>query len=355
MSASDRQAALAALNGARPILAKMETRRSDEDVAADMIDLWNGAEASLRALVGGSTLSGQQLVRVARQGELISIDQAHSLLEFLAARERANRTSYKPVPADTAAAREGFQALESALSGAPAKTSTVAAATTASTYAAPQAQSYAAAGPGPANGPASSHPVNAPTQYDAPANTPARGVGRFTGRTLGAIGAGLLLLVLLVAGGLMFAGRRPSDDLSAGIAAMQAGQMETARSEFSKAARNNDRAASPHIFLARLARQDGDLESARRELDTALRLEPKNAIALREMGLILFSSQNYELARRFFIRAAQANPDDPAAQGYLGCSLMRLNRVEEGTRFLRRAGNGAWSACAQRVAAPPPL
>src|SRR6266566_1791241 len=118
MSPQSSQAALAALNGARPVLAHFDTPRSAEDLAADIIDLWSGAEASLQALVGNSSLSGQQLIRAARQAEMITLDQAHALLEFLAARDRANRTSYKPTQADGDAAVDGFRALESGLTGA---------------------------------------------------------------------------------------------------------------------------------------------------------------------------------------------------------------------------------------------
>src|SRR6267143_5660622 len=125
MSPQSSPAALAALNGVRPVLAHFDKPRSAEDLAADIIDLWAGAESALQTLVGNSTLTGQQLVRAARQAELITLDQAHALLEFLAARDRANRTSYKPTQADGDAALEGFRALESALTGkAPVKPAT---------------------------------------------------------------------------------------------------------------------------------------------------------------------------------------------------------------------------------------
>src|SRR6266550_1658713 len=118
MSPQNSQSALAALNGARATLAHFETPRNAEDLAADIIDLWTGAESALQSLVGNASLTGQQLIRAARQAELITLDQAHTLLEFLAARDRANRTSYKPTQADGDAAVDGFRALESALTGA---------------------------------------------------------------------------------------------------------------------------------------------------------------------------------------------------------------------------------------------
>jgi tetratricopeptide (TPR) repeat protein len=165
-----------------------------------------------------------------------------------------------------------------------------------------------------------------------------------------------VLLILLIGGWMMF-GRSSGGGLTAGVDAMQAGQREKARGEFAKAVKDNPNDATPHVFLARLAREEGDLATARAQLDTALRLQPKNAIALREMGLNLFSSRQYDLSRRFFVRAVQANPQDRASQGYLGCALLRLNRVQEGTKFINNAGNGAWTTCLRpaTTTAPPPL
>jgi Flp pilus assembly protein TadD len=171
------------------------------------------------------------------------------------------------------------------------------------------------------------------------------------------IGAAVVIL-FIVGGWFAFSrGGSSGDGLTAGIDAMKNGQREKARGEFAKAVKAEPKAATPHVFLARIAREEGDLTTARAQLDTALRLEPRNAIALREMGLILFASRQYDLARRFFIRAVQANPQDRASQGYLGCAMMRLTRVQEGTTWINKAGNGPWTACLQPLttATPPPL
>ena len=399
MSPQNSQAALASLNGVRPVLAHFNTPRSAEDLAADIIDLWAGAESALQTLVGNSSLTGQQLIRAARQAELIALDQAHALLEFLAARDRANRTSYKPTQADGDAAVDGFKALESALTGAtpvqrPTPTSPVQAAYT------PRQQRPAQPTTPPPPPPVSPYaPPSAGGRYRQPAGYAG---GRFSGPPTieqpppgsippvpnggGAVGVGrtavqhalaaaetrggllglsmsvwmviAVVLVLIVGGYLIFARGSSSSSLTAGIDAMQNGQRERARGEFAKAVKDDPNAATPHVFLARLAREEGDLATARAQLDTALRLEPKNAIALREMGLVLFSSKQYDLARRFFVRAVQGNPQDRASQGYLGCTLMRLNRVQEGTKFIGNAGTGPWQACLQPLTtttAPPPL
>ena len=166
---------------------------------------------------------------------------------------------------------------------------------------------------------------------------------------------GIAVVILLIGGGYLFFGRRSStDNQTAGIDAMKNGQLERARGEFAKAVNADPKAATPHVFLARIAREQGDLATARAQLDTALRLEPKNGIALREMGLVLFASRQYDLARRFFVRAVEANPQDRAAQGYLGCAMMRLGRAQEGTNWINKAGTGQWTACLQPVVTTPP-
>jgi len=399
MSPQNSQAALAAVNGVRPVLAHFETPRNAEDLAADIIDLWTGAETALQALVGNSSLSGQQLVRAARQAELITLEQAHALLEFLAARDRANRTSYKPTQADGDAAVDGFRALESALTGSPPVQRS-------SSPSSPMQAVYTPRGSQTARPAPPSSPYAPPTPgaggYKQPPTYPTRknlgpptvelpppgsfatpaggsgspygggGVGRSnvehalaaaeSRRRLPKISLPVLIgavVLLLFAVGIYFGFRGGSsgDGLTAGIDAMKNGQRERARGEFAKAVKADPNAATPHVFLARLAREEGDLSTSRAQLDTALRLEPKNAIALREMGLILFAGRQYDLARRFFVRAVQANPQDRAAQGYLGCALMRLNRAQEGTKFINNAGNGPWTACLQPMTttAPPPL
>jgi tetratricopeptide (TPR) repeat protein len=399
MSPQNNPGALAALNGARPILAHFDKPRSAEDLAADIIDLWTAAEGALQSLVGNSSLTGQQLIRAARQAEVITLDQAHSLLEFLAARDRANRTSYKPTQADGDTAVDGFKALESALTGGAAPASRAAAAS------APAAPAYSPRPPRPSPPPAqpaspyappgtagyrqppaySARSMAGPPTIEMPGafmsegppstgKTPATGgVGR--GQVEHALAAaerrrwpalsapvwiGIAVVILLIVGGYLFFGRGSSqDDLTAGIDALKNGQLERARGEFAKAVKEDPSAATPHVFLARLARDQGDLATARAELDSALRLEPHNGIALREMGLVLFASKQYDLARRFFIRAVEANTKDRAALGYLGCTMMRLGRVQEGTNFISKAGNGSWTACLQPVAPttaqPPPL
>jgi tetratricopeptide (TPR) repeat protein len=415
MSPQSSQAALAALNGVRPVLAHFDKPRSAEDLAADIIDLWAGAESALQTLVGNSSLTGQQLIRASRQAELITLDQAHALLEFLAARDRANRTSYKPTQGDGDAAVDGFKSLESALAGSAPVKPPAAATPGPPVYNPRQTRPAQPAKPSTPPPPPSPYaPRSAGGGYRQPPAYAARtmagpptiempgsfasaeaaaagaggvggtskpkpvGISGGVGRTMvqNALAAadsggrgfpwlslpawiGIAVVVLLGVGGYFFFARgSSSNDLTVGIDAMQHGRREEARGDFVKAVNSDPNVATPHVFLARLAREDSDLATARAQLDTALRLEPTNANALREMGLVLFASRQYDLARRFFVRAVQANPKDFASQGYLGCAMMRLNRVTEGTSWIGKAGTGPWQTCLQQTTtttAPPPL
>lgn len=353
-------AAMAAVRGVAPIAARLDKSREGEDRAADILELWQGTETALRALMGGSALTGQGLIRELRQKELISLGQAYALLEFLGARDRANRTSYKATDNDVVVAREGFRQLESGLSSAVSEPTAPPippqpyAAPSTPDYSRPSAPAYAA---GAATGAAlgSAGRTNAPPpppSYGAPAGTPTGPEPTYTDKpsrvppNLWFIVAIVVLVVAAIGGWMVFSKRKsPDTAMSEAVASMQAGRREAAKGQFGEIARNNPNLALPHVFLARLAREEGDITGARAHLDSAIRIDPKNARALREMGLILFSTGNYEVSRRFFIRALEADPADNASQGYLGCALARLNRFDEAQRFIARAGPGAWTSC----------
>ena len=324
MTTAAQRSARVALDAARPAVARLDATRGSEDLAADLIEAWSAVEAALRALVGASAasaLTGQALIREARQRQMINFDQANSLAEFEAVHARLQNVSYRPHEGDVAAARNAFLKLDAALMGdlaeaprtssapAPAAPGTVAAAT-----AAPAAEAVVVA-------------------------TPAR---RYPRWVIPAVIAGVI--VIIVAGYFSFTTRR-SDSLDQGVIAYQHGQREVAVSDFTKASREDPKAPLPHVWLARMARDVGNFTLASQELQTALQLDPNNALALREMGSALLQQGNAELARRFYVRAVEADPNDKMAQGYLGCALMRLNRIPEGTTFLNRAGPGSWSNC----------
>lgn len=323
------RAALDALNAARPIVARLDVGKNSEDLAADLIEAWNVVETGLRSLVGGSALTGQTLIRELRQRQLLSLEQANSLAEFHAARERAARTDYKPTANDVAAARDAFLKLEAGMLGDPAS-------------------SFAPGAPRASVPPTTSR-ATMPLDTMATPAAAAAPVAPVRARQPW-IPVLAVVVLLLIVGGLAWyalAGRDTSSkSYQEGVTAYREGRREAAAGAFIKATKDEPTDPMPHVYLSRMAREAGNLNTAQQEAVKAVELGPSNAIALRELASVAFAAQNYDTARRFYIRALQADTSDKLAAGYLGCSLVRLGRLDEGVRFIQRAGAGPWTACA---------
>jgi tetratricopeptide (TPR) repeat protein len=337
MSAGAQRAALDAIHAARPIVARLSTTRNSEDLAADLIEAWTAVETGLRSLLGGSALSGQNLIRELRTRHFLTFEQGNSLAEFHAARERAARVDYTPTEGDVNAARDAFLKLEAGLMGEPAP-------------AVPASSTVAATA-------AATMPVEAigrRTNFtDAPPNVvPAEGAGR-----AGWVTPVLGLLGLLVVGGIAwyFMGGRSSGSAAydAGVVAYRENRREAAAGSFLKATRDTPNDPMPHVYLSRMAREANNLVTANAEAVKAVQLGPSNGAALRELASVSFAQQNFDVARTFYIRAIKADSTDRLSQGYLGCSLIRLGRVEEGTRWVQRAGSGSWAGCVPAPGAVP--
>lgn len=315
--------ALAALDAARPAIARLDRSRHAEELAADLIEAWNGVETALRALLGGSAIGGQPLIREARGKHLITFDQANALAEFGAARDRAQNTSYHPTDADINAAREGFLKLEASLMGPP----------------------VSADAPTPGEAMSTKGLRLSPLGTPMPVPLPSE-------RQPWVVPVVAAIVVIGVAVAVWFLFLRGDRGLQRGVEYWQRGQRELATAEFSRVARENPKAALPHVYLSRMAREAGNMTVAGQEATLAVQAEPDNAVALREMGAYLLAAGNFELARRFYVRTLQANPEDRTAAGFLGCALIRLGRYDEGTRWMNRAGQGSWSQCAVPTVPP---
>ena len=318
--------ALAALDAARPSIARLDRSRHAEELAADLIEAWSGVETALRSLLGGTPLSGQTLIREARQRQLITLDQANALAEFQASRERSQDTSYHPTDADINAAREGFLKLEASLMTPPATNMR----------------------PTPGEAMSTKGLRTTPLGTPQPVALPREGQPWW----FLALAAVVIVGIGIAAWAIFGRGGGSDASITKGVEYWQRGQRELAVGEFSRAARDDPKNALPHVYLSRMAREVGNMTLAGQEATLAVQAEPNNALALREMGSYLLAAGNYELARRFYVRALQASPEDRMAQGFLGCTLIRLGRFDEGMRWMNRAGQGSWSSCAQNPAPP---
>ena len=320
MTDSSQRAALDAVHAARPIVARLNPARDKEDLAADIIDAWAAVEAGLRSLVGGSSLTGQMLIRELRQRHFLTLEQANALAEFHAARERAGRTDYAPTEVDINATRDAFIKLETGLMGDPL----------------PARPSGAVAAPAAA----AVSPAPVTPEYVTPTSSgrPAWMLPVF----------GILGVIAIVAlAWWAIAGRKSgSAAYDQGIIAFREGRREAAEASFRKASTDEPNDPMPHVYLSRLERERGNLSNANAEAVKAVQLGPTNGAALRELASVLFASQQFDPARTFYIRAIKVDSTDRTAQGYLGCTLVRLGRLDEGARWIARAGTGAWSACA---------
>lgn len=335
MSTAARRSALAALDAARPSIARLDTSRHPEDQAADLIESWSAVEAALRSLVGSSTLTGQALIREARQRQFLSFDQANALAEWLAARDRAERVEYRPTPTDIAAAREGFVKLESGLMNEGPQ-------------AVPSAAIQAQGVTSTLNG--TPTPVPPP---DGAATRPLDATPKPRPRWLVPTLIGIFAVVVIALGAWALLGHRRSAALQQAVDEYRRGQRDQAAADFAKAERENPNDPLPHVYLSRMAREVGNLTVAQQEAQLAVQADPHSSIALREMASYLLTVGNYDLARRFYVRAVQADTSDRTAMGWLGCTMYKLGRADEGQKWVTRAGPGAWDGCAQGAPGAP--
>jgi tetratricopeptide (TPR) repeat protein len=305
------------IDSARPAVERLASARD----AASLVAAWTAIESALQDSASNRTLVGQALVRDLRQRNVLTLDQGHALIELLAAHDRAVVPGYAVTDADVAAARDALNQLVAApppVTPLPLSTAPPAAATV---------------------------PV---------AHTPASSTGS-VGRVLG-----FVVLLAVIAGGAAYgvvtwrkqsAGRAAPASYSAGdlvargVAAYQAGHVDSARVFFNHAAEHDTADAVPHIYLGRIAREAGDLGTARAELVRAVQLAPNNEIAQREMGAALLAAGQYELASKFYVRAIALDSTDRAALGFYGCTLKRMGQAQQATQYLTRAGQGPWTAC----------
>ena len=317
---SNQRAARAALEDARIAFERVARSDNPDDAAADLIEAWDGAQLTLKSLAGTSALAGQEVVRELRQRNLLSLDEAHALVDFHAATDRARHADYTPSRGDRESARTAYDRLVEVV----------------------ERSDVVGQSPVSVKSPPPIDVIQAPE----PAARP---------NILGRVVAGVAVASVLAVGVYYALGvSRTPNELRRGRAAYAAGDRPTAISAFNAAAGKYPTLAEPHVYLGRIARESGNLGAASAELRRAVELEPDNPLAHRELAAYLLASGQLDLARVFYERAIRLDPNDLSAQGFMGCTLIRLGRADVAQRFLSRAGAGPWQQCATLPPTVPP-
>jgi tetratricopeptide (TPR) repeat protein len=325
VNSAAQRAARSALDAAQPALDRLGRANEPGEIGSWIQEAWGHTERALQALAGTTALSGQGLVHELRQRNLLTLGEAHALVDYLAAVERCRRSDYTATAGDSGAAREGNDRVVELIERGGQ----------------PQVK-------GPHTAPADV-PAAGGLQPVLPDVQPRR--SNLLGRAL----LGGAVVILLTAGGYFaFAFSREPGELRRGRAAFAAGDRLTAKNAFSAAAGAHPELAEPHVYLGRMAREEGDFATANRELLRAVQLEPLNALTHRELAAYLLATNQLALARAFYERAIRLAPDDKNALGFMGCTLARMGRFDLAPRFLQRAGPGSWQACAASAQPPSP-
>lgn len=337
MSSADRGAAQAALDAARSAIGRLDPSRHPEEIAADLLDAWASMEDALRQRVGAGAAHGIDLVREARQRQLLSFDQANALAAFHAVRERTQESGYTPTTGDVDAARSAMAALDAAPAAAPESP-------------APEVRKA----PAPLE-----HMLTPPGMRKSPIGGPEFVPPPGTRRSQPWWWIAVVLVLLVAAGGgtayYWFGGPRRDAVVQRAMDEYDAGNRQAAATDFRRVLLIDPGYTIAHVYLARIARDQGNLPAANAELQLALTGDPTNALALREMGSYLYTVGHYDLARKFYVRAVEANPEDVASMGFLGCTLIKLGRIDEGERWITRAGPGVWTQCVGASTPPDTL
>ncbi len=359
MTFSDIQAAKQALAEGRERYTNLDQLRKPSETSTDIVYLWDSVERSLQAMLGGSSLSGDLLIKEVRQKSVINLEQANLLISFWDIRQKSAGVGYRPTITDVSAVRSAYEKMRAVLDQHHV-------AQPDATRVGGDQSRFAPGGVGAdraAGGSEHSHnPAGLANSSSAPAGSSSFGnsnTGNITsapppksgvGKAIG-VGCGIVVVAIAILVGLGYwgisSGSAYEKDRDRAIALMQDGEDAASLALFKELEEDNPVKAEPKVFVARLLRSVGQPDDARRKLVEAIEIEPDNSVALREMGLLYYSQADYEKARNFFTHAIKADAEDKMALGFMGCSLVKLNQVSLADKFFSRAGSGQWDDCRQ--------
>ncbi len=122
-----------------------------------------------------------------------------------------------------------------------------------------------------------------------------------------------------------------------GLVELQRGNFERARELFSRARRLNPDVAQPHHALGVLEEREHRPDLASRNYYEALRVDPGFAPSRSNLAHLLYDGGLYEDALIQFKRLVEVSPEDPKAQAGLASTLLHLERVNEAAVVLETA------------------
>ena len=122
-----------------------------------------------------------------------------------------------------------------------------------------------------------------------------------------------------------------------GLVELQRGNFERARQLFTRARRLNPDVAQPHHALGVLAERERRPDLASQSYYEALRVDPGFAPSRSNLAHLLYDGGLYEDALTQFKRLVEVTPDDPQAFAGLAATLLHLERVTEASTVLESA------------------
>lgn len=122
-----------------------------------------------------------------------------------------------------------------------------------------------------------------------------------------------------------------------GLVELQRGNFARARQLLTRARRLNPDVAQPHHALGVLAERERRPDLASQHYYDALRVDPGFAPSRNNLAHLLYDSGAYEEALVQFKRLIEVAPDDPHAHAALAATLLHLGRVSEAEAVVERA------------------
>lgn len=126
---------------------------------------------------------------------------------------------------------------------------------------------------------------------------------------------------------------------SLAAAALDAGDLQSARQLASQAIKLNEHYAAAMITLGNVALHRGDLSAAEIRFTSALEQEPENGAAMTNLAAVLAQTQRLDAARPLAAKAVELNPADPIARLNYATILAQHGQNTTAIEHLRHAAS----------------